>query len=215
MDGVRVNSYLGYAFDSHHPSRLYLSPIKMAPKPSSQLSAVDTTRVEQEKDRLKRQTKQGMSHRIGSTIARSFIVTSGLTPIKAYLVAYNLVSAALWLNILLLTIAAVAKNPVAPLIQQASTLSKFFGITSIPNSASYAANALARLANNYSYGNLGWWTKVTQLLAVLEIVHSALGWVRSPIATTAAQVASRVWTVWGVVEAAPEVGLVGYNHSQS
>lgn len=149
----------------------------------------------------------GYVYSFRNIITRSRIATSGLTPIKAYLVGYNLVSAALWLNILLLTIAAVARKPAAPLIQQAGTLSKFFGITSIPNSASHAANALARLSNNYSYGHLGWWTKVTQSLAVLEIVHSALGWVRSPIATTAAQVFSRIYTVWGVVEAAPEVSM--------
>ena len=40
---------------------------------------------------------------------------------------------------------------------------------------------------------------------MLEVVHSAVGWVRSPVPTTLAQVASRVWTVWGVVEAEPSV----------
>lgn len=38
----------------------------------------------------------------------------------------------------------------------------------------------------------------TQLLAVLEIVHAALGLVKSPIATTAAQVFSRLLIVLGV-----------------
>lgn len=47
--------------------------------------------------------------------------------------------------------------------------------------------------------------KWTQTLAVLEVVHAALGWVRSPLGTVASQVASRLWTVWGVVEAAPEI----------
>jgi hypothetical protein len=55
------------------------------------------------------------------------------------------------------------------------------------------------------YANLGWWVKWTQTLAVLEIVHSAIGWVRSPTGTVAAQVASRIWTVWGVVQANPSV----------
>ena len=50
--------------------------------------------------------------------------------------------------------------------------------------------------------------KVTQSLAVLEVVHAALGWVRSPVATTAMQVASRLWSVWGVVEAASGVSGV-------
>jgi very-long-chain (3R)-3-hydroxyacyl-CoA dehydratase len=181
----------------------------MAPKANTASStAVDASRVEQEKDRLKRQTKQGREGQYCRGASRQRVVTSRLTPIKAYLVAYNLVSAGLWLNILFLTISAVLRKPAAPLIQQAGTLSKLFGISSIPHSASYAANALARVSNNYSHGSLGWWTKVTQSLAVLEIVHSAVGWVRSPIATTAAQVFSRVWTVWGVVEAAPEASKV-------
>lgn len=66
-------------------------------------------------------------------------------------------------------------------------------------------NALERLKGNYGVGNLGTWVKWTQTLAVLEIVHSALGWVRSPLGTTGAQVASRIYTVWGVVEAVPQV----------
>lgn len=61
------------------------------------------------------------------------------------------------------------------------------------------------LKGSYDYHNLGWWTKWTQTLAVLEVVHAALGWVRSPVGTVASQVASRLWTVWGVVEAAPEI----------
>lgn len=52
---------------------------------------------------------------------------------------------------------------------------------------------------------MGRWIKWTQTLAMLEILNSGLGWVRSPLGTTVSQVASRLWTVWGVVEASPEV----------
>lgn len=41
----------------------------------------------------------------------------------------------------------------------------------------------------------------------MEIVHALLGWVRSPVATTAAQVASRLWSVWAVAENFPSVSL--------
>ncbi|KFY81098.1 hypothetical protein V499_00117 [Pseudogymnoascus sp. VKM F-103] len=47
--------------------------------------------------------------------------------------------------------------------------------------------------------------KVTQSLAVLEIVHSAFGIVRSPFMTTLMQVASRFLIVWGTVTPFPEV----------
>ncbi|CAD6887506.1 unnamed protein product [Tilletia controversa] len=39
-----------------------------------------------------------------------------------------------------------------------------------------------------------------QSFAILEVVHAALGWVRSPVPTTAIQVGSRLFSVWGVAE---------------
>lgn len=50
------------------------------------------------------------------------------------------------------------------------------------------------------YGAVGVVTAAVQTCALLEVLHSALGWVRSPVATTAAQVASRLFLVWGVTE---------------
>ncbi|KAK9236870.1 tyrosine phosphatase-like protein [Lipomyces kononenkoae] len=49
-------------------------------------------------------------------------------------------------------------------------------------------------------------TKWVQTGALLEIVHSAVGLVRSPIMTTVIQVASRILLVWGVVYLFPESG---------
>jgi very-long-chain (3R)-3-hydroxyacyl-CoA dehydratase len=46
---------------------------------------------------------------------------------------------------------------------------------------------------------------VAQTLAILEVVHSAVGLVRAPVVTTAAQVASRLWLVWGVLHLVPSV----------
>ncbi|EFJ42903.1 hypothetical protein VOLCADRAFT_83422 [Volvox carteri f. nagariensis] len=45
--------------------------------------------------------------------------------------------------------------------------------------------------------------KVSQTAAVMEVVHSAVGLVRSPVAITGMQVASRLWIVWGIINLAP------------
>ena len=45
--------------------------------------------------------------------------------------------------------------------------------------------------------------KAVQSAALLEVVHAATGLVRSPVAITATQVASRIWILWGIVDAAP------------
>ncbi|KAF8588637.1 PTPLA-domain-containing protein [Ramaria rubella] len=47
---------------------------------------------------------------------------------------------------------------------------------------------------------VGWQTALVQSGATLEVVHSLLGWVRSPVTTTAMQVASRLILVWGITE---------------
>lgn len=46
-----------------------------------------------------------------------------------------------------------------------------------------------------------------QSFAILEVFHVLLGFVPSPLGTTAMQVASRLWLVWGIVERFPEVRL--------
>lgn len=46
--------------------------------------------------------------------------------------------------------------------------------------------------------------KVVQTAAVLEVVHSLTGVVRSPVFTTAIQVVSRIWALWGIVSLVPE-----------
>lgn len=42
-----------------------------------------------------------------------------------------------------------------------------------------------------------------QSLAILEVVHALIGLVKSPVVTTAIQVASRLFLVWGVTDIAP------------
>ncbi|KAK9826727.1 hypothetical protein WJX81_002276 [Elliptochloris bilobata] len=62
--------------------------------------------------------------------------------------------------------------------------------------------------------------KISQTAAVLEIVHSVMGIVKSPFFTTFIQVLSRIWALWGLVAVAPEacstgaVTLLAVGHSK-
>ncbi|GAX77448.1 hypothetical protein CEUSTIGMA_g4893.t1 [Chlamydomonas eustigma] len=40
---------------------------------------------------------------------------------------------------------------------------------------------------------------VAQTAAIMEVIHSAVGLIRSPVSITAMQVASRLWLVWGIL----------------
>lgn len=53
---------------------------------------------------------------------------------------------------------------------------------------------------------LGEFTRWVQTLMLLEVVHSGIGFVRSPLVTAAMQVASRIVVVWGVLYLFPSVG---------
>ncbi|KAI9667353.1 MAG: hypothetical protein M1821_000168 [Bathelium mastoideum] len=55
------------------------------------------------------------------------------------------------------------------------------------------------------YGGVGEFTKWTQTLALLEIVHSALGLIRAPLSTTLLQVASRLFLVHLIVGLFPHL----------
>ncbi|KAL1868523.1 hypothetical protein Daus18300_005957 [Diaporthe australafricana] len=93
-------------------------------------------------------------------------------PKRAYLVAYNGISALLWSVVLGRTLSVLAAH----------------GLETGP--------ALV-------FPAVGEWTKWTQTLAALEIVHSVLGVVRAPLLTTLMQVSSRFALVWGAVHAYP------------
>lgn len=45
--------------------------------------------------------------------------------------------------------------------------------------------------------------KIAQTAAIVEVLHSAVGLVRSPVFITAIQVASRLWILWGILDLAP------------
>ena len=45
--------------------------------------------------------------------------------------------------------------------------------------------------------------KIVQTIAVIEVLHSLVGIVRSPIGIVFAQVASRIWVLWAIMDVAP------------
>ncbi|KAI5465667.1 tyrosine phosphatase-like protein [Mariannaea sp. PMI_226] len=57
------------------------------------------------------------------------------------------------------------------------------------------------------YLGAGEWTKWTQTVAGMEILHSILGVVRAPLFTTLMQVASRLLLVWPIVDVFPQVAI--------
>jgi very-long-chain (3R)-3-hydroxyacyl-CoA dehydratase len=46
--------------------------------------------------------------------------------------------------------------------------------------------------------------KLVQTMAVMEIVHAAVGFVRSPLGSTLMQVSSRLWLVWAINVLCPD-----------
>ncbi|KAF2156684.1 PTPLA-domain-containing protein [Myriangium duriaei CBS 260.36] len=63
------------------------------------------------------------------------------------------------------------------------------------------------------YFGVGDWLKNTQTLALLEVVFSLTGLVRAPVMTTAMQVASRLFLVWGPVS--QFTGIAGFSRAYS
>ncbi|KAF8972977.1 PTPLA-domain-containing protein [Flammula alnicola] len=55
------------------------------------------------------------------------------------------------------------------------------------------------------FSRVGATTAFVQTFAILEVVHALLGWVRSPLQTTVMQVSSRLFLVWGIAEQFPAV----------
>jgi very-long-chain (3R)-3-hydroxyacyl-CoA dehydratase len=76
--------------------------------------------------------------------------------------------------------------------------------------ASFVDTLHARSKATYSSRGIGIYTLLIQSLALLEVVHSALGFVRSPLQTTAMQVASRLLVVWWFVESEPSARTSGW-----
>ncbi|KAF8332058.1 tyrosine phosphatase-like protein [Cantharellus anzutake] len=151
---------------------------------------------------------------------------SGITVKKVYLFIYNLLSTLAWSYLLYVTILHLAGviPPLSPFQSTASAKASLLVKTLINQlpltlrNASPLTQAKARVWENIPsevvkpyferattlYARIGPEVALIQTTAILEVVHSLLGLVRSPFTTTLAQVASRLWTVWGIVERFPQ-----------
>ncbi|KAJ3499808.1 hypothetical protein NLJ89_g10056 [Agrocybe chaxingu] len=132
--------------------------------------------------------------------------------LKAYLVAYNVLSTLGWTYILLLTLvhlfnldgksdALYSSNSTTA----TSLLSRLFSSSKAPQSRLPAFLQPIYQRTTTTFARVGPQTAFVQSFALLEVVHALTGWVKSPIATTAIQVSSRLFLVWGVAEQFPEV----------
>jgi very-long-chain (3R)-3-hydroxyacyl-CoA dehydratase len=127
--------------------------------------------------------------------------------IKAYLVTYNVLSAAGWSLVLyrtlsyLLALQTLERTPVSFLAALKASASPFLWIPS------FVPASLVPLYQRActTYDAVSGTTARVQTAAVLEILHVLLGFVRSPLSTTAVQVASRLFSVWGIAAYFPSV----------
>ncbi|ETW80499.1 hypothetical protein HETIRDRAFT_476130 [Heterobasidion irregulare TC 32-1] len=111
--------------------------------------------------------------------------------VKAYLVLYNLLSACGWSYILYLTLTHLvtpSSPPPPPSISTPAYIPPFVPQALVPL---YTRATTASTA-------VGTPTLYVQSAALLEVLHVLLGFVRSPLGTTATQVASRLYLVWGI-----------------
>ena len=150
---------------------------------------------------------------------------------KYYLVAFNIVSAAGWAYILYKLVQhLVGLSPTGQASSSPQSASALFSkiVSAIPplptwgssqwqhaypqtskRHLSWLENQVPKIFAPYisrastAYTAVGPATTLVQSLATLEVLHAALGWVRSPVGTTAAQVASRLISVWAIVERYP------------
>ncbi|KAF9484442.1 protein tyrosine phosphatase [Pholiota conissans] len=140
--------------------------------------------------------------------------------IKAYLIFYNVASALGWGYILLLTLTHIfnldGNSDVSAAHTKTATsvisrvLSSFSSPLKILKASSVESQLPAYLQPLYrrtetTFTRVGVKTAFVQSFATLEVVHVLLKWVRSPLQTTAMQVASRLFLVWGIAEQFPEV----------
>ncbi|KAJ6499364.1 PTPLA-domain-containing protein [Mycena sanguinolenta] len=136
--------------------------------------------------------------------------------VKYYLLAYNVLSTLGWAYILVITLVHLfnldgnSSKPAA-IATPPSTFTRL--MSSIPFFKSQSPGAAITIESRLpafiqpvyrrsmsTYARVGGTVAIVQTCALLEVVHSLLGWVRSPLQTTAMQVASRLWIVWGIVQ---------------
>ncbi|KAJ7462224.1 PTPLA-domain-containing protein [Mycena galericulata] len=136
--------------------------------------------------------------------------------VKYYLLAYNVLSTLGWGYILIITLVHLSNldgksSNIRAVASAPSTFSRF--LSSIPffksSTPGVSVTIESRLPtylqplyrrSTTTYSRVGATVAIVQTCAILEVAHALLGWVRSPLQTTAMQVASRLWIVWGIVQ---------------
>ncbi|KIP05594.1 hypothetical protein PHLGIDRAFT_119693 [Phlebiopsis gigantea 11061_1 CR5-6] len=135
-----------------------------------------------------------------SPVAPPAKIRGGPPPlVKYYLVAFNTLSAIGWFFVLAGTVFHLVDGAAAP-GRFSATLAGVLGLGGAAGFEQHVPAALVPLVRRAAttYAAVGRRTTLVQTLAVLEVVHSLLGWVRSPLATVSMQVASRLFVVWGI-----------------
>ncbi|UZJ53486.1 hypothetical protein CBS101457_002806 [Exobasidium rhododendri] len=129
------------------------------------------------------------------------------TAVRGYLIAYNIASFFGWALILstLLKHMIVGPQLASAPVRFSEKLLLFLRPIKVALIPSHAATYSPILAKYLDRGALlhtfsGGLVALVQSGAILEVVHAALGFVKSPVPTTAIQVASRLWLVWGISE---------------
>ena len=129
--------------------------------------------------------------------------------IKFYLAAYNVVSALGWSYVFVTTVIHLfdldnPKTSPAFLVNLARSIPyfppasrKYLKLKHVEALLPGELVPFLRRATT-TYARVGFQTAVIQTLAVMEVIHSLLGFVRSPLSTTAMQVSSRYFLVWGI-----------------
>ncbi|KAJ6609853.1 tyrosine phosphatase-like protein [Mycena sp. CBHHK59/15] len=128
--------------------------------------------------------------------------------VKYYLLAYNVLSALGWSYILILTVLHIfnldgssSKTHIATSVPSALSrlLSSvpFFKSPTPGISPTIQSRLPIYLQPIYRRSTT---TYALQTCATFEVLHVLLGWVRSPMQTTAMQVSSRLWIVWGIAQ---------------
>ncbi|KAJ7096385.1 PTPLA-domain-containing protein [Mycena epipterygia] len=136
--------------------------------------------------------------------------------VKYYLLAYNVLSTLGWAYILVITVVHLfnldgSSSNIRTVASAPSTFSRF--LSSIPFFKSPTPGISLTIESRLptylqpiyrrsttTYSRVGATVAIVQTCAILEVAHVLLGWVRSPLQTTAMQVASRLWIVWGIVQ---------------
>ncbi|KAK4048511.1 hypothetical protein OIV83_004679 [Microbotryomycetes sp. JL201] len=145
--------------------------------------------------------KDVVKRKATSAKAKARDSAQNLSPVKLYLVLYNALNAALWLMVFALLVAHLVHGTAATSVVGHLKL----GIDKLVKDVTGQAKHKAHYEQDKLVGRfIGDIVKAVQTVALLEIVHSALGLVRSGLMTTLMQLSSRIFVVWYVCDFYPE-----------